>query len=190
MKKFFVFLGLILNFAVMVGSIFFLIDRLKGGQISSPSKSIATLPKRREPPPSENISTPSLSSSTVNTGAASKPMEAGEEASSLQKKPAPAPLSAPALSSTEGHEASRNRKILFSFNNAKARLVMIRADFTGWKAEPMQKEGKQLWTYTATLTPGDYGYLFAVDGKAIRDPANKKTKKIGTNLVSLKTVTL
>jgi hypothetical protein len=79
---------------------------------------------------------------------------------------------------------SATRKMLFKYHNPKARQVAIRADFTGWKAEPMQKESGGFWTYTATLSPGEYAYCFTVDDKTFKDPANKRTKQIGRTMVS------
>ena len=62
---------------------------------------------------------------------------------------------------------------------------MIRADFTGWRAEPMHKEpGVPIWKYMAVLEPGEYAYCFSVDDKSIRDPANKRTKQVGKTRVS------
>ena len=62
---------------------------------------------------------------------------------------------------------------------------MIRADFTGWRAEPMQRApGGNIWKYMAVLEPGEYAYCFSVDDKSIRDPANKRTKQVGKTRVS------
>ena len=76
------------------------------------------------------------------------------------------------------------RKILFSYRNSHARQVSIRADFTGWKAEPMQKGANGHWTYQAQLTPGEYAYCYTADDKTFKDPANKRTKQIGRTPVS------
>jgi hypothetical protein len=76
------------------------------------------------------------------------------------------------------------RKILFSYRNPHAKQVSIRADFTGWKAEAMQKGAKGVWTYQVPLTPGEYAYCFTVDDKTFKDPANKRTKVIGRTTVS------
>ncbi len=81
-------------------------------------------------------------------------------------------------------ESSNVRKILFSYRNPKAQKVSIRADFTGWKAEVMQKTSNGVWTYLAHLTPGEYAYCFTVGDKIINDPANKRTKVIGRTTVS------
>ncbi len=79
---------------------------------------------------------------------------------------------------------STNRKILFTYRNAHARQVFIRADFTGWKAQPMAKAANGSWTYQAQLTPGEYAYCFTADDKTFKDPANKRTKVIGRTTVS------
>lgn len=80
--------------------------------------------------------------------------------------------------------ATSTRKILFTYRNPHARIVAIRADFTGWKAEPMQKGANGNWTYQAQLTPGEYAYCYTADDKTFKDPANKRTKQIGRTLVS------
>jgi len=89
-----------------------------------------------------------------------------------------------AFSAPAGSADTSNRKILFSYRNPKARQVSIRADFTGWKAEPMQKTANGVWTYQASLTPGEYAYCYTADDKTFKDPANKRTKQIGRTLVS------
>jgi hypothetical protein len=76
------------------------------------------------------------------------------------------------------------RKILFSYRNPKAKRVAIRADFTGWKAEPMRREANGVWTYRASLSPGEYAYCYTADDKTFKDPANKRTKQIGRTFVS------
>lgn len=82
-------------------------------------------------------------------------------------------------------ENSTTRKIKFAYHNSRARKVAIRADFTGWKAEPMVKEANGVWTYNVALTPGEYAYCFSVDDKIpLKDPANKRTKVIGKAVVS------
>ena len=89
-------------------------------------------------------------------------------------------LSAPAPAANE----SSVRKIAFAYHNSKARKVFIRADFTGWKAQPMIKGANGSWTYQAPLTPGEYAYCFTADDKTFKDPANKRTKVIGRTTVS------
>ena len=79
---------------------------------------------------------------------------------------------------------SGTRKILFSYRSPHAHQVSIRADFTGWKAQPMQKAANGSWTYQAQLTPGEYAYCYTADDKTFKDPANKRTKVIGRTTVS------
>lgn len=77
------------------------------------------------------------------------------------------------------------RKIRFSYHNPRAKRVAIRADFTGWKADPMIRGSNGEWSYTVPLTPGEYAYCFSVDDKPpLKDPANKRTKLIGRAVVS------
>ncbi len=87
------------------------------------------------------------------------------------------------LSSSVPNESS-TRKILFSYRSPHARQVSIRADFTGWKAQPMQKAANGTWTYQAQLTAGEYAYCYTADDKTFKDPANKRTKVIGRTTVS------
>jgi 1,4-alpha-glucan branching enzyme len=88
------------------------------------------------------------------------------------------------LTNTTPANDSLVRKILFTYRNSHARQVSIRADFTGWKAEPMQKGANGAWTYQAPLTPGEYAYCYTADDKTFKDPANKRTKLIGRTTVS------
>ena len=89
-------------------------------------------------------------------------------------------LLTPPASTTE----SSTRKIRFSYRNSRAKHVSIRADFTGWKAVPMDKAAGGQWTYTAALTPGEYAYCYTVDDRTFKDPAAKRTKVIGRTTVS------
>ena len=102
-----------------------------------------------------------------------------ETSSPSSANPITAPTAAPAGT------AANSRKILFTYRNSKPKKVMIRADFTGWRAEAMEKDAASgSWKYTATLEPGEYAYCFSVDNKSIRDPANKHTKLVGKTVVS------
>jgi hypothetical protein len=74
---------------------------------------------------------------------------------------------------------------IFSYRNSHAKHVAIRADFTGWKAEPMKRDAAGVWTYRAILSPGEYAYCYSVDDKPpLKDPVNKRTKVIGRAVVS------
>lgn len=106
--------------------------------------------------------------------------------------PAPAPTvpgagaapAKPAAPSSVSTPASPYRNIGFSYRNSKAKQVLIRADFTGWKGVAMKRDASGVWTYTVQLTPGEYAYCFTVDDKIIRDPDNKRTKLIAQTKVS------
>ena len=154
MKKFLLMVFIAIDLFIIVGAGRVLVERLR------PQTIPVGFSNDKFPLRSISTPTPRLPSPAVQTPVA-----------------APAPVSlAPAASST--------RKILFSYRNSKAKKVMIRADFTGWKAEPMQTDKRNTWRYTAELEPGEYAYCFSIDGKSLRDPANKRTKKVGTTVVS------
>jgi hypothetical protein len=114
-----------------------------------------------------SVSFPSAPSSAANSAPASTGKAVGGG------------ISAPAASAD-----SSTRNIKFSYRSPHAKQVSIRADFTGWKAEPMQKGANGTWTYQAALTPGEYAYCYTADDKTFKDPANKRTKQIGRTLVS------
>jgi hypothetical protein len=80
------------------------------------------------------------------------------------------------------------RNIGFTYKNTKAKQVLIRADFTGWKGVPMKRDAGGLWSYSAQLVPGEYAYCFTVDDKIIKDPAAKHSKLIAQTMVSAITV--
>jgi len=92
------------------------------------------------------------------------------------------PASATAIASAS---APLTQTKMFSYRNSHAKHVAIRADFTGWKAETMQRDSAGVWTYKAVLSPGEYAYCFSVDDKPpLKDPVNKRTKLIGKAVVS------
>src|SRR3989338_8440885 len=62
------------------------------------------------------------------------PPESAASSSSSEKNASPLFPPVPSHS-----VVSSARRILFAYRNAKAKKVLIRGDFTGWKGEPMQK---------------------------------------------------
>jgi len=110
------------------------------------------------------------------------PILGGVKTSTAAVAVTPTPNPVPAMT------ASPYRNIVFSYKNVKARQVLIRADFTGWKGVPMKRDAHGLWTFTQQLIPGEYAYCFTVDDKIIRDPANKHTKLIAQTQVSSITI--
>jgi hypothetical protein len=169
MKKFFLFLFILVDLAVVAASVLFLISRIKGtplpGQLHLPASLTPATPAPARPGAAIPASgaAPATSTTTAATAATGNPA-----------------LPKPAATTIR----TNTRKILFSYKNSKAQRVMIRGDFTGWRAEPMKKEAGSTWTYTSVLEPGDYGYLYSVDDKPKLDPANKHTKLVGKTTVS------
>lgn len=169
MKKVFLILFILLDITVMLGAAVLLYRHFGGtgldalGLSSRPAFQGTTVapptPDSGEAPVRSStnslISTPAVNTSTSGVvGTSPAPNEAG------------------------------SRNIKFSYRNPKAKQVAIRADFTGWKAVPMQKDAAGIWTHQAALTPGEYAYCFTVDDKTFKDPANKRTKQIGRTFVS------
>jgi hypothetical protein len=109
-----------------------------------------------------------------------------------------APVTAPAVAVSSGSaveiapviaastpDGQTTRTKIFSYRNSRAKHVAIRADFTGWKADPMERDAAGVWTYKAVLSPGEYAYCYSVDDKPpLKDPVNKRTKLIGRAVVS------
>jgi hypothetical protein len=162
MKKFFLFIFILVDAAVVGVCVLFLYSRMHSASGTAPFA---------------GVSIPGLTSTT----AAPPPAN-----TSAATPAAPAPSAQPPAASPAAASANAAaRKILFQYRNSKARKVMIRADFTGWRAEPMQKDpATSTWKYTGVLEPGEYAYCFSVDDKSIRDPANKRTKQVGKTFVS------
>jgi hypothetical protein len=169
MKKILLVIFIVLDLAVISLASMFLRARIKGEPFQVPMLPTALsniLPKNL-PGIGQPAAVPSPQAAVPRTAPAVP----------AAKPAAPAAPAAPIL-------PPNSHKILFSYKNSKPRKVMIRADFTGWKEEPMVKEGNE-WKYTAILEPGEYAYCFSIDGKKpIKDPFNKRVKKVGTTFVS------
>ena len=116
-----------------------------------------------------------------SASAKATPPAAAEPAST----PSPASVAAPAAGATPAVSDPTVQAKVFSYRNSHAKHVAIRADFTGWKAEPMQRDAAGVWTYKAVLSAGEYAYCYSVDDKPpLKDPVNKRTKLIGRAVVS------
>jgi len=167
MKKFFLSIFILVDLAIMVASGFFLYLHLTSKHLTDYKtlpgmSSLTALMGHPAAPPNRT---------TAPTGVVTPPAAPGV-----------APAASPAAVTTPTVPGAR--KILFSYRNPHARKVSIRADFTGWKAEPMIPGAHGVWTYQAGLTPGEYAYVYTADDRTFSDPANKRTKRIGTTLVS------
>ena len=68
------------------------------------------------------------------------------------------------------------RKILFQYRDPFAKRVSIVGDFNRWAPKLMNKDGAR-WSISLSIKPGVYAYNFLVDGKTIRDPSQKQSKK-------------
>jgi len=160
MKKFLLGLFILFDLALIGGSVFVLVTYLS-----------------RQPPltaPSAAAAPPAAAPS------AATPAAAAPAAPSAPANAAGGTAAAPVVS---GGQATQTK--IFSYRNSHAKHVAIRADFTGWKAEPMQRDSAGVWTYRAVLSPGEYAYCYSVDDKPpLKDPVNKRTKVIGRAVVS------
>jgi len=170
MKKFFLLVVIVLNIAVFCAAAFLIYNRVM----------------QKEMPPAQGASM-----SKLGAGAPlALPGESSKAAGSATPgvlQPSSSTVSAPAVNPGSGSSAAVEpavRNIQFAFHNSKAKQVSIRADFAGWKAQAMHKDASGKWVFQAALPPGEYAYCFIVDGKAIRDPAAKRSKVIGQTTVS------
>lgn len=157
MKKFFLSLFILLDLAVIGGAGYFLYAHVTGKAVmTSLPPAVRAHAAPGGPIPSTGTPAPVMPAVLSSSGSAA----------------APIPPTSP------------YRNIGFKYKNAKAKQVLIRADFTGWKGVPMKRGPDGTWTYTQQLTPGEYAYCFTVDNKIIKDPANKHTKRIAQTPVS------
>jgi hypothetical protein len=151
MKKFLLAVFILIDLALIGGSIFFLYTYL--------------MQRNGRPASSSAVQTPvpgSSATASISTAAVS------------------ATVSSAAASGQSGTQTK-----VFSYRNSHAKRVAIRADFTGWKAELMQRDAAGVWTYKIPLSPGEYAYCYSVDDKPpLKDPINKRTKTIGRAVVS------
>jgi hypothetical protein len=178
MKKFFLVLFILLDMAVIVVSGLFLMNHIQGSKMP---QSLALLSNRISPP-TPGFATP-ISQSTGAISATPTAPGTNSTPKTIVVSTTPAVNTSGVTTSQVAAGATRN--ILFSYRNSKAKKVMIRADFTGWRAEPMKKDSTgTTWKYMASLEPGEYAYLYSVDDHPKLDPANKHTKQVGKTTVS------
>jgi len=60
----------------------------------------------------------------------------------------------------------------FALAFPSAQQVALTGDFTDWhRAIPLERNKKGAWTVTVPLKPGQYEYMFVINGKAfVQDP--------------------
>ena len=165
MKKFFLILFILADLTVMAGASAYLYTYVQHKKSGVPMRSFGLPQAIHLAPRTVKLAPAVATSSAVVLGA-------------------PAAPSMTPIAPASVVPATPYRNIGFSYKNLRAKQVLIRADFTGWKGVPMKRDTNGLWSYTAQLTPGEYAYCFTVDDKIIKDPANKHTKRIAQTQVS------
>ena len=65
------------------------------------------------------------------------------------------------------------KEVIFRYAHKGAKKIQFKSQITGWQSVDMQQDSLG-WYYKADLDPGNYQYLFVVDGKEILDPENPK----------------
>jgi 5'-AMP-activated protein kinase regulatory beta subunit len=68
----------------------------------------------------------------------------------------------------------KRRRIVFSYDDSKAREVAVSGDFNNWheSSHPMKRDEEGRWLKIMILPPGDYEYKFVVDVQWRSDPQN------------------
>ncbi|MCX7957204.1 MAG: glycogen-binding domain-containing protein [Endomicrobia bacterium] len=59
---------------------------------------------------------------------------------------------------------------LFFIYNDKAEVVQIAGDFTGWRPINLYNKKDGMWELKINLKPGQYKYIFLIDGEIFLDP--------------------
>lgn len=77
----------------------------------------------------------------------------------------------------ESAAASGHRKVLLELDAPEAREVFVAGSFDDWKCAslPMVRLDSGLWVKELVLEPGEYEYLFVVDGRWTPDPQAPRT---------------
>jgi len=68
----------------------------------------------------------------------------------------------------------RGKAVPFTLTAPQASKVAVVGDFNDWKPTPLVKNGTGSWETRLRLAPGQYNYVFMVDGKLVPDPAAPK----------------
>ena len=69
-------------------------------------------------------------------------------------------------------KSTTEQKVTFKYCAPEAKSVFLAGSFNGWNvaANRMKKSKDGAWTSTVKLLPGEYEYLFIVDGEWKTDP--------------------
>ena len=126
--------------------------------------------KNASPPPAPIVVQPPMPAPAPEP-AAKLPGEKPEDSGLEEAAPEPT-----AKAKSRKHEG-KPKKISFHYRDPSAKRVSIVGEFNQWSPQLMKKDAEQRWGITLNLKPGEYAYNFMVDGKLIRDPAQKKSTK-------------
>jgi cyclomaltodextrinase len=78
-------------------------------------------------------------------------------------------------------QQSEKRKVTLRLRDDGYQKVQIKGEMNAWNPASAEMElNRGIWEHTFEVNPGDYQYLFVVDGKDIRDPKNPKTAPNGS----------
>lgn len=103
-----------------------------------------------------------------------EPKPAQDEAEAKPAKPAEAPAEKPAVKAEPKKQSvfvsgtGKTRKVTFKYYG-NAKKVSIISGFTMRKPVALKKVGG-VWSTTLVIYPGEYRYMFVVDGKETPDP--------------------
>jgi hypothetical protein len=79
--------------------------------------------------------------------------------------------------------------VLFSYLDGEADSVIIEADFNSWDGSGdslLDVDGRGLWQRVIPLRPGEYRYLYVINGVPTTDPNNTRTEYVdGKGLISV-----
>ncbi len=74
-------------------------------------------------------------------------------------------------------ETPKPPRVVLELVNPAARQVFVAGSFNNWQPEqtPLMAAGNGRWTGNLSVAPGQYEYLFVVDGQWLPDPNAKQT---------------
>ncbi|MBL0058061.1 MAG: hypothetical protein IPP35_02865 [Elusimicrobia bacterium] len=167
-------------------------ETLRGGAPSS-----APLPAPSEPPATETVTPLPVVSSTAPVEGVSTSTSPATAAAPVLSTAAPAglspvdpavpfenPKSTPSSLSGPPKTGALSRRT-FVYNNVNAKSVQLVGDFNNWTPEAFRKSTVGRWSVSVAMAPGDYSYNFIVDGKAVRDPNQRRTDAKGRSLLTI-----
>lgn len=104
-----------------------------------------------------------------------------QQAVETKRKPLPEPSASLSVLPENDY-----RNLLFRYRNSRIKEIAIAGDFNQWQPQAMVKKENHTWEITLCLRPGNYSYVFLVDGKPIKDPNNLHSDAEGRSLLVVK----